>query len=149
MVKLRPTEPPGNSKRKLRAFASEISRLRSEGYTIRAIRQALAGAGVEVGWSTVHREVARLGKPLAAARPPLKTSEAPARPERPPPVKAVPSPPASSAAAKKPSTETRAKADATDASGPVRLSKAEIDEIFDKPRLDPRIERLLSKRKHT
>lgn len=71
-MELKPTEPPGHARRKLRGLVSEIARLRYEGYTIRAIHQALAAAGVEVGWATVQREVARLAPPAStatAARP--------------------------------------------------------------------------------
>lgn len=50
----------------MRGLVSEIARLRAEGYTIRAIHQALADAGVEVGWATVQREVARFAKPSPA-----------------------------------------------------------------------------------
>ncbi len=42
--------------------------MRAEGYTIRSIHQALAEAGVEVGWSTVQREAARLAKPSTATK---------------------------------------------------------------------------------
>lgn len=66
-MELKPTGPPGHARRKLRGLVSEIARLRAEGYTIRAIHQALAAAGVEVGWATVQREVARLVSPSPAA----------------------------------------------------------------------------------
>jgi len=62
-MELKPTEPPGHARRKLRGLVSEIARLRAEGYTIRAIHQALADAGFSVGWATVQREVARLARP--------------------------------------------------------------------------------------
>lgn len=58
-MELKPTEPPGRITRKLRAYVSEIARLRVEGYTIEAIRKALQDAGVVVGWSTVQREASR------------------------------------------------------------------------------------------
>ena len=67
VMELKPTEPPGHARRKLRGLVSEIARLRAEGYTIRAIHEALAAAGVQVGWGTVQREVARLAKPSPAA----------------------------------------------------------------------------------
>lgn len=73
---LKPTQPPGHARRKLRGLVSEIARLRAEGYTIRAIHQALADAGVEVGWATVQRELARLARPspaVPAARQPAAT----------------------------------------------------------------------------
>jgi hypothetical protein len=61
-MELQPSEPPGNAKRKLRGYVDEIARLRAEGYTIRAVHQALINAGVVVAWATVQREAARLGK---------------------------------------------------------------------------------------
>lgn len=62
-MRIKPNEPPGHARRKLRAVVDEIQRLRNEGYTIRAIRQALEDAGVKVAWSTVQREAARLATP--------------------------------------------------------------------------------------
>jgi len=59
-MKLAPKDPPGRSTRRARAFTTEIGRLRAQGYTFEAIRQALAEAGVAVSKSTVQREVARL-----------------------------------------------------------------------------------------
>lgn len=82
-MELKPSEPPGHARRKLRGLVSEIARLRAEGYTIRAIHQALADAGVMVGWATVQREVARLAgtKALAtAARPAVLSDTATAAP---------------------------------------------------------------------
>jgi len=58
-VRLEPSSPPGRSSRKARAFALEILRLRDQGYSLAAIREALAEAGVRVSRSTVHREVMR------------------------------------------------------------------------------------------
>ena len=72
-MELKPTEPPGHARRKLRGLVNEIARLRAEGYSIRAIHQALINAGVTVGWATVQREVARLAQSSSAAttaRPP-------------------------------------------------------------------------------
>lgn len=82
-MELKPTEPPGHARRKLRALVSEISRLRTEGYTIRAIHEALAAAGVEVGWATVQREVARLAQPSHAATPPRQSAPKPTMPTAP------------------------------------------------------------------
>lgn len=59
-MKLKPNEPPGHARRKLRGMVSEIKRLREAGHSIRVIHQALKDAGVEVAWSSVQREVARL-----------------------------------------------------------------------------------------
>lgn len=58
-MNLIPVRPPGPNARKARAFAFEIYQLRAQGYTFEAIREALAGAGVQVSNSTVQREVAR------------------------------------------------------------------------------------------
>jgi hypothetical protein len=58
-MQLIPERPPGRGTRKARAFAAEIARLRAEGYTCEAIREALAAAGVQVSKSTVQREAAR------------------------------------------------------------------------------------------
>ena len=79
-MELKPTEPPGHAKRKLRGLVSEIARLRTEGYTIRAIHQALIDAGVEVGWATVQREVARLAPPSPAATTARQPASRPATP---------------------------------------------------------------------
>lgn len=59
-MKLAPKDPPGRSTRRARGFALEIGRLRVQGYTLEAIREALGDAGVNVSKSTVQREVARL-----------------------------------------------------------------------------------------
>lgn len=56
---LTPKRPPGRSTRKARAFEADIAQLRAQGYTLEAIREALAEAGVHVGKSTVQREAAR------------------------------------------------------------------------------------------
>ena len=58
-MNLVPMRPPGPNARKARAFAVDLLRLRSQGYTFEAIREALAGAGINVSNSTVQREVAR------------------------------------------------------------------------------------------
>ena len=54
-----PKHPPGRSNRKARAYAADIARLQTEGYTLEAIRLALADAGLQVSLSTVQREAAR------------------------------------------------------------------------------------------
>jgi hypothetical protein len=58
-VKLVPLQPPGRITRKAREFEADIVQLRAQGYTFNAIRQALAAAGVDVGITTVRREVLR------------------------------------------------------------------------------------------
>ena len=91
-MKLVPTRPPGPNARKARAYAAEIAQLRAQGYTFEAIREALAGAGVQVSNSTVQREVARttLSKapvvPAVAVMPrdrPADSTPAPLALERP------------------------------------------------------------------
>jgi len=76
-VRLLPNLPPGRCTRKALPFADEIRRLHAMGYTLEAIRQALAAAGVSVSRSTVHREVAR-----ASASPPVIPSTDPAQRDR-------------------------------------------------------------------
>ena len=66
-VKLAPTQPPGRITRKARDFEVEIVRLRSQGYTLEAIRQSLVGVGVPVSISTVRREANRHAVPSRAA----------------------------------------------------------------------------------
>ena len=61
-MKLAPQIPPGRSNRKAREHTAEIARLRLAGYGCRAIREALAEAGVHVSKSTVHRELTKLPK---------------------------------------------------------------------------------------
>ena len=57
--RLIPRQPPGRCCRKASTFSAEITRLRAEGYSFEAIREALAEAGVVVSNSTVQREAAR------------------------------------------------------------------------------------------
>lgn len=66
-MNLVPVRPPGPNARKARAFAADIARLRAQGYTFEAIREALAGAGVRVSNSTVQREAARAAAELPAS----------------------------------------------------------------------------------
>lgn len=74
-VELMPTSPSGNSQRKLRAYAIEIERLRSEGYTYPSIFEALKIAGVLTSLSAVKREGLRSSavqskpKPSALQKP--------------------------------------------------------------------------------
>lgn len=55
-LRLKPRLPPGRTTRKARAYAVEIRRLHELGYTLDAIREALADVGVNVSRSTVWRE---------------------------------------------------------------------------------------------
>lgn len=64
-TKLLPIEPPGRVTRKARRFEAEIAHLRAQGYSLDAIRRALAGAGVQVSISTVRREAIRHAVPSA------------------------------------------------------------------------------------
>ena len=77
-----PRLPPGRANRKALQYASDIHRLRNEGYAFSAIRLALLDAGLSVSLSTVKREASRR-LPLAmhtpsafiAQRPPLPMPE--------------------------------------------------------------------------
>jgi len=83
-MRLVPTEPPGRSTRKARDFETEIVQLRAQGYTLEAIRQALARAGVHVSIGTVRREAARpaaphLPGPVAETATPSVSARSPSR----------------------------------------------------------------------
>lgn len=65
--RLTPRQAPGRTTRKARTYAGEISRLRELGYSLDAIRAALADVGVKVSRSTVHRETMRHAKAKPAA----------------------------------------------------------------------------------
>jgi len=56
---LAPVQPPGRITRKARHYVPQIIRLREQGYTLEAIQQSLAVAGVAVSISTVRREAMR------------------------------------------------------------------------------------------
>ena len=83
-MRLVPTQAPGRGSRKARDYGTEIVQLRSQGYTLEAIRVALANAGVHVTISTVWREANRAtvlqrDKPVAgpsATRPPPPDADA-------------------------------------------------------------------------
>jgi hypothetical protein len=71
---LLPRRPAGRANRKALAFVHDIMRLRAEGHSLQAIRDALADAGVSVNASTVRREVLRhRALPATAAAPPVET----------------------------------------------------------------------------
>ena len=85
-MRLVPTQSPGRGTRKARDFGTEIVLLRAQGYTLDAIRDALAKAGVHVTRSTVWREANRaslphpvkpIAQPAATSVPPLAQSLAP------------------------------------------------------------------------
>ncbi|WP_157039735.1 hypothetical protein, partial [Aquincola tertiaricarbonis] len=73
--KLVPREPPGRTGRKVSAYRDEILRLHAEGYTFRAIRDALLDEGIDVHVTTVQREAAR---GAASRRRPASATMAPA-----------------------------------------------------------------------
>lgn len=62
-MQLQPRRERGRSDRKAAAYASEILRLRREGYTFEAIREALIDIGVELSEATLRREVRRRQQP--------------------------------------------------------------------------------------
>lgn len=66
-VNLAPTDPPGRITRKARQFSAQIGQLRAQGYTLDAIRRALASVGVQVSISTVRREATRRDLPTVPA----------------------------------------------------------------------------------
>jgi hypothetical protein len=79
--RLVPKRPPGRGSRKARAFADEIGRLQALGYSLEAIREALAEAGVVVSKSTVQREAARQGMARAVPATPAVAAAQAQRPE--------------------------------------------------------------------
>lgn len=80
-MQLQPRRPPGRVDRKAAAYAAEIVRLRAEGYTYEAIREALAEVGIELSECALRREVRRHERrnvgPPSDVRP---ASQAPAAP---------------------------------------------------------------------
>lgn len=58
-MQLQPRRQPGRTDRKAAVHASEIVRLRAEGYTYEAIREALSDIGVALSTSALRREVRR------------------------------------------------------------------------------------------
>jgi hypothetical protein len=73
-VKLQAKRPPGRADRKAGAYASEILRMRAEGYTYEAIREALASVGITLTEASLRREVRRPQK-----QAPRTTAESPVR----------------------------------------------------------------------
>ena len=82
-VKLVPTQPPSHGKRKAWKFETEIVQLRAEGYTLEAIRTALANAGVHVSISTVRREANRAAAPRTVTPVPKATTTSMPTPSHP------------------------------------------------------------------
>ena len=71
-MQLQPKRPPGRADRKAGAYASEIVRLRAEGYTFEAIREALAEIGIELSESALRREVRRHQQRIVCAAPDVR-----------------------------------------------------------------------------
>jgi hypothetical protein len=68
-MQLQPKRPPGRVDRKAAAYAAEIVRLRAEGYTYEAIREALAEVGIELSECALRREVRRHERRTVGAPP--------------------------------------------------------------------------------
>lgn len=66
-MQLQPRREPGRRDRKAAPYASEILRLRAEGYTFEAIREALADVGIGLSESALRREVQRRQRPADRA----------------------------------------------------------------------------------
>lgn len=83
-MQLQPKRPPGRADRKAAAYASEILRLRAEGYTYETIREALADVGIELSESALRREVRRpqqrVARTVSGVRPPSPAPDAPSLP---------------------------------------------------------------------
>jgi hypothetical protein len=90
-LKLTPRRPAGHASRKARGYALELRRLREEGFTFEAIREALEDAGIRVSERTVRRECARACAPTptppanAPLPPPSTDSSADVAMSMPPP----------------------------------------------------------------
>jgi hypothetical protein len=86
-MQLQPRREPGRSDRKAAAYGAEIVRLRAEGYTFEAIREALADVGIQLSESALRREVRRHQRPpdraSSSVRPASCTPVAPAAPSPP------------------------------------------------------------------
>lgn len=95
-MQLQPRREPGRRDRKAAAYAAEIVRLRAEGYTFEAIREALADVGIQLSESALRREVRRQRQP--ADRTPSSVRPA----SRTPAIAPASSPPASVPAASVP-----------------------------------------------
>jgi hypothetical protein len=98
-MQLQPRREPGRSDRKAAAYAAEILRLRDEGYTFEAIREALADVGIQLSESALRREVRRQQRPADRASSgvqPASRAPAPATSSSPPASAAAPSVPTGS-----------------------------------------------------
>lgn len=79
---IEPSEPTGRPNRKARGHLDDIAKLRQRGYSLEAIRRALANAGVAVSKSTVHREAKKaLSRQATPARVPDEQNRSLTRPD--------------------------------------------------------------------
>ncbi len=101
-MKLQPLRPPGHANRKALAYASEIQRLRAQGYSHAAIRDALLQVGLQVSLTTVKRETARA--PQASSPPAAICDPGTDRPPTTPAAQRLPVPSAGAAASQAAST---------------------------------------------
>jgi hypothetical protein len=86
---LQPRRQPGRTDRKAAVYAAEILRLRAEGYTYAAIREALADVGIDLSTSALRREVRRHRQRAAdAGSGPRSASRMPVDAARPAPLPA-------------------------------------------------------------
>lgn len=76
-MQLQPKRPPGRADRKAAAYATEILRLRAEGYTYEAIREALVDVGIELSESALRREVRRRHQRGVRAEPDVRPPSQP------------------------------------------------------------------------
>jgi hypothetical protein len=110
-VQLQPKRPPGRADRKAGAYTSEILRLRAEGYTYEAIREALAGVGIELSETSLRREVRAQQQRISGAAPIVRsTSPMPDAPLLAMPQALVTGPPSSTLAGGRESAEAFFKA---------------------------------------
>jgi hypothetical protein len=84
-VQLQPKRPPGRADRKAGLYATEILRVRAEGYTYEAIREALAGVGIKLSESALRREVRRQQQRVRASPSIRSPSQVPDTPSQPVP----------------------------------------------------------------
>ncbi len=68
-MSLQTRRPPGHGRRKALTYAADIIKLRGQGHSYSAIREALEDAGVLVSISTVRREVLKGTSTTAALKP--------------------------------------------------------------------------------
>ena len=121
--------PAGRPDRKLLNYVSEIKNLRTQGLSVADIHRTFAAQGIEVGYSSVFREVWRLEKPARKVSRPAAA-----------PLPAAPAPDSNALAAKAITQGTT-----SDQSNVKK--KSSVDEFFDNNTHDPFLERLLERKK--